>query len=164
MAISDYTSFEDVRAALGVSSDELDDTTLSLPLYEYSLKARLREIDTTVTTVYATLVDVTLTSLTDSQKNLKEAVYLFSTYAVALQLTVSLPLFSPKEISDGKSMQSRYTQDPYEVTIKMVTGQYEKFKKNLAVLFATYILSASATPVVRVFQLKSSPSYDPLTG
>ena len=41
MALLTYTTYDDIRAALGVSSDEIEDATLSLSLYELNLTSDL---------------------------------------------------------------------------------------------------------------------------
>lgn len=160
MALTAFTSFDDIRAALGVSTDEIDDTTLSLPLYEYSLIGELEDVSLSLASDFAALPPV----LTDVQTRFKQSLVLFATYAVAKQLTVSLPLFSPKEIGDGKAHVTRYAQDPYKATIEAVLGEYERTKVRLS---SAYLALTSATAAPREFRsyFSSVPAAtDPVTG
>lgn len=161
MALKDFTSYDDIRAALGVSSDEIEDATLSLPLYEYNLKAELEEVSLTLITDFQALVGDPLTEI---EQRLREAVTVFSTYAVASQLTVSLPLFSPKEISDGKAHITRYAQDPYKATIDAVAAAYAKARARLVAAYAAVlVLDAPASSYRTYFSVVPS-STDPVTG
>lgn len=163
MAVLEFTSYEDIRAALGVSADELDDTTISLPLYEFNLLAELRSISSTLISDFRAL-SPDPSQRTDDENAFAQAVLLFATYAVAKQLTAALPLFSPKEISDGKAHQTRYAQDPYKATIDAILGQYEQFKENLVDAYgAVKSVPASAT-VFRTYAAGAAPSVDPVTG
>jgi len=53
--ITDYTTYDDIRAALGVESEEISDATLGLTLYSSYLDGELEDIDFTLPTVYQTL-------------------------------------------------------------------------------------------------------------
>lgn len=162
MALLDYTTYDDIRAALGVSSDEIEDATLSLTLYELNLIAEFEDINVVIESEYATVA--AKASRTDAEERFLRATRLFSTYAVAYQATTSLPLFSPKDISDGKATVSRYADSPYKAVIAKITELYGKYRTRLEQSFADY--SAGAAPVLspRPFFSVSSPSYDPVTG
>ena len=57
MPLTDYTSYDEVRAALGVSAEELEDETLQLDFYSISLTAELEDIaDTLVSGVLDVLL------------------------------------------------------------------------------------------------------------
>lgn len=161
MALTDFTSFDDIRAALGVSSEEIEDTTLSLPLYEYNLKSELEEVGITLITDFQALVG---DPLTDTEQRLRETVMVFSTYAVAVQLCTSLPLFSPKEISDGKAHITRYAQDPYKATIEAVKAAYERAKMRLVAAYAALNVTTAPATVFRSYVTVVASSTDPVTG
>lgn len=161
MALLDYTTYEDIRAALGVSNDELEDSTLSLEVYEGNLTLELEDVSLALQTEYATVA--ALTTRTDAQTRFYDAARLFSTYAVAKHASVTLPMFSPKDIGDGKALVSRWADSPYKTTIKEVEKMYDRLKNRLAQAFAAY-QSTSTTSVVQTFMVVSSPSTNPVTG
>lgn len=164
MAISDFISFDDVRAALGVSEDEIKDTTLSLDLYEYNLVSELESIDLTLISVYETQKESAPSTWTTEQTRFYQAVKLFSAYAVAKQATVSLPMFSPKEQTDGKAGVVRFALDPYKATIAAILKQYDAFREKLIKAFSD--LNSNDTPVatMRPYIVVASPVSDPVTG
>lgn len=162
MQLVDFTSFDDIRAALGVASAELKDSTLSLGLYSNNLESEFAQIGSTLATDFSALpVEA---SRTDLQKTFARYVQLFATYVVAKQLTPSLPLFSPKEIGDGKATMTRYTLDPYKVTIQGVNAQYETYKALLITAFAGLTASAATALPTRPYFLGVPSSSDPVLG
>ena len=162
MAITAYTTYDDIRAALGVSSDEIEDATLSLDIYELNLTSEFEDISLSLASAYATVA--ALTSRSDVQERFYQATRLFSAYAVAYQATSSLPLFSPKDISDGKATVSRYADSPYKAVIAQVKTLYEKFKGKLEKAYADNSATSVADLAPRPYFTVVSPSYDPVTG
>lgn len=163
MALADFTSHDEIRAALGVSEEELEDATLSLPLYEFSLTAAFEEVSLTLVTSFKALPAVPST-WTAEQVRFNSAVRMFATYAVARHLTISLPLFSPKEISDGKAHTTRYAVDPYKATIKAILGEYETTKARLTSALAALTSSTTSVAPTRPWMLAVRPAVDPVTG
>lgn len=164
MALADYTSFHEVRAALGVSDEELSDATLSLPMYEVSLLAEMREISATFRSQYATAHLKVPADRSEEETWFIQTARLFSTYSVARHLLSTLPLFSPKEISDGKAHQTRYSTDPYKATISAVKEQYERYRTVALAAFSSLQQVSNPARVAPVFLAISSPNSDPVTG
>lgn len=164
MSMIDYISFDDVRAALGVSSDEITDTTLSLDLYAFNLVSELEGISLTLMTDYATQKETTPDTWSAIQTRFHQAVRMFSAYAVAKQATVSLPMFAPKEQTDGKASLVRFAQDPYKATIAQVSQQYDVTKARLEAAYGA--INSAGTPVAstRPYFVVSTPTYDPVLG
>lgn len=162
MALTDFTSLDDIRAALGVSIDEIEDATISLPLYENNLAVELDEISLTLTADYATVKASSSPSAAETR--FLRIMQVFCSYVVARQLTVSLPLFSPKEITDGKASMVRHAQSPYKDTILEVKTQYETYKTRLqdAYELISSVAAPVSSPITQI--LAVSPSYDPITG
>lgn len=163
MTIASYTTFDDVRAALGVSADEITDATLSLDLYTFNLVSELESISINLPTDFAAL-PVPPATLTAVQTRFAQAVSLFSTYAVAKQGTISLPMFSPKEQTDGKAGLVRFAQDPYKATIQRILQQYEVFKLKLEAAYAATLSTDAPAAIARPYFVVSSPSSDPVLG
>ena len=162
MTLTEFTSFDDIRAVLGVSVDELSDTTLSLNLYLFSLVSALEGVDLGVIPYFEPLVATAPSTATDIR--FFQAVQVFASYAVAKQASGSLPMFSPKEQTDGKSSLVRFSQDPYKVTMEKIEEGYEAWKVKLSAAYsATQNVGA---PVVsdRPYLSVVSPGYDPVSG
>ena len=164
MALLDYTTYDDIRAVLGVSTDEIEDATLSLAVYEYGLASEIRSVSRTLVSDLATVYAIAESSWTDAQRELVEGMSLFCTYSVARQLLTSLPLFSPKEISDGKASTVRYSTNPYEETIRRVENEYVRYKTELDSAYAAVKSSSVTARIDRTFMVVSTPTSDPVTG
>lgn len=163
MALTDYTTYDEVRATLGVSLDEIKDTTLGLPLYADYLLTELDDVHTSIRTEYATIVGIAEISRTAVQAKFYRTVRLFSNFATAKQLTTSLPLFSPKDISDGKATMGRYADSPYRSTIKRINEEYDRFRNKL--LEALNELTSTGTQTAyRSYLLTVGTTPDPVTG
>ena len=162
MALLTYTTYDDIRAALGVSSDEIEDATLSLSLYELNLTSEFEDISLTLESDYATVA--ALSSRTAVQDRFLQATRLFATYAVAFQATTSLPLFSPKDISDGKATVSRYADSPYKEVIKKVEQLYGRYRTKLEAALAANNAESAPSIAARTYMAVSIPDSDPVTG
>lgn len=163
MAITSYTSFDEVRAVLGVSSDELEDATLALPMYDYGLQAELNDISATLSADFAAVLAIATQSRTAVQSWFYQTTKLFATYSVARQLCSGLPLFGPKDISDGKATVSRFADSPYRTVVKAVNDEFNKARLRLEAALAQLNSSSSAT-VTRTYFLASPLATDPVTG
>lgn len=163
MALSEFTTFGDVRAALGVTSDELEDATLSLRLYDFSLRADLDSISAQLIPTFRSIAEEV--EPTEDEIRLHEMVQLFATYSVARHLTSSLPMFSFKEVTDGKASDVR-SSESYKATIERVEGLYEAYRTQVVSRLSTVVTGTSATSalVLRSYLSIGSPTRDPVTG
>lgn len=163
MALSVYVKIDEVRAALGVSTDELSDATVKLPLYENVLTKDAAEIGTNCLSDYRTIDIKSKASRTEAEADFHLAFSLFSVFSVARHLTVSLPLFSPKTIGDGKAAVTRFSDSPYAKTIEAVKASYEEYRNYLIEKYAVFGGGSATTitpiPLVGVI----SPATDPVT-
>lgn len=164
VALVDYTTYDDIRAALGVSEDELEDATLGLSLYSFSLSADIRSVSLTLAADYATVSAKDEPTRTENEQILVECMSLFCTYSVAKHLLTSLPLFSPKEITDGKASAVRYSTSPYKDTMARVEEMYGRYRDALATAYAAYNQSRAADRTPRVYVSVARPSSDPVLG
>jgi hypothetical protein len=162
VALSEFTTFGDVRASLGVTSDELDDATLSLRLYDFSLRADLDSLSLDLIPTFRSLAE--LTDPSEDEIRFLEMVQLFATYSVAHQLISSLPMFAFKEVSDGKASDVRFSQDPYKATIEKVEALYGMYRTQIVERLAAVNGVPVTTAPVRVYLAVSSPARDPVTG
>jgi len=156
--IADYTSYAEVRSTIGMSTDTLPDTVLSLELYANSLELALDGIDIAeaslnpIKTVFLTLdpsADSTAYNLTR----------LFSTYSVALEVAVSLSMRAPKTLSDSKVTLTRFSDaSTYSSVIEAITEKLKQLKDDLESIGDQ--TAAAATPYLTAVK----PTYDPVTG
>lgn len=158
--ITEFTTYDDVRAAIGVSSDDIADETLALDLYAEYLDVELEEVADGVSAMYATCRSADTPS--DDQTAFLKATRLFAVFAVAKQLTASLPLFAAKQVSDSKATVQRF-DNPYRDTIKNVGDQYSRMKTRLLRAFQG-LSASSSTSTAKVYFAVVAPSTDPITG
>lgn len=103
--LTEYTTYNDVRAALGVSEEEIDDATLGLALYETLLNEDLLAVDALLVSTWLALPAVDARSA--PQLRLGALVSLYSTYAVANRLLGSVELFGFLKVADGRASTER---------------------------------------------------------
>ena len=160
MLIQHYTTFDDIRAALGVGSKELKDDTLTLDLYSSALMADLEDVSLAVPTTYTQALSSDPQS--DAEIRFINAAKVFATYSVAKHLTVSLPVFSPVKIEDGKAAMTR-ANDPHRETVAAVNREFERWKSRLLAAYQS-LVSESSVSVQRDYLSVISPAEDPVTG
>lgn len=160
MLISHYTTFDDIRAALGTNVDELEDETLALGLYEDALVSDLEDVAMGIPAAYTALQSDP--TPTDAESRFLRCARTFATYSVARHLTVSLPLFSPMRTEDGKAGMSRIS-DPYKETVAGIHREYDRWRNRLLQAYQE-ASSVSGTTFQRVYLTVVSPAEDPITG
>lgn len=129
--LTDYTSYDEIRAVLGVSDEELEDGTLALPLYLTMLLMEFDDIEPTLDVQYTNIK--ALPSRTTQEQKLLDVVSVFSAYAIAQHLLTSLPLFAPKRITDGRAEMDRIA-DPFESVREEVRNTYRILRARLLVV------------------------------
>ena len=142
MLITDYTTYADVRAILGVSTDDLEDATLALSIYVNLLESDLESIDSTLPGTHVTIKAVV--GPTAAQSRFLRAAAVFATFSVGKQLTASLPLFAAKKVTDSKAGVERFAE-PYRETIEAVKAQYDTARKSLVEALAGVGTAATAS-------------------
>ena len=160
MAVLTYTTYADIRAALGVSDEDLEDSTLGLNLYANYLTQEMEDVSLTLESTFTTAAAVVTPSA--EQTRFLTATRLFATFAVAKQLTAALPLFSAKQISDGKATMQRF-DNPYRDTIKNVLEQYDRTRNRLISALSALGTSTTASVTKSYFSVVS-PDTDPIVG
>lgn len=163
-ALTYIPSYTDVRALLGVSSEELEDDDIGVRLFVRVLEQDLQNVDASLLADYTAISAVAFTMRTTTQKRLFEAVQTYSTFHIAEQLCVALPQFSPKTIGDGKAIMQRHADSPYKVTIEGVTRGKNLALANLRESLATFRDTAYESPTPFVGMRVSVPTSDPVTG
>lgn len=159
MALTTYTSAQEVRAVLGVSSTELPDLVLALPIYETAFLERLDSIDTGVITLLDSLIAAPPTGTNEIR--FVRVAKLYIAYSVALQALTALPMFSVKSLTDGKAEFQRQN-DVIEQLTNSVTKMWGSLRSTLESLYAVLV---AYTPVAAVLPTLSGgvTLTDPIT-
>lgn len=167
MSLTTYCDFAEVRSALGVNTLELSDVVLGLPVYEMGLVRELNRLSTSLNAAFSAVALISANSRTTLEAALYDAVRLFSVYACAKQVGVSLANFAPKEVGDGKAMVARYAGEPFERVLARVDEYYSALRVDLRTAYSDYSQTSpsgvsSTTPAT--FISASKRSFDPVTG
>lgn len=163
MLLTDYTTTDEVRAALGVSATELPDTVL-LQVQWYSLTALdAEDIHSDLLTQYTTISALPEVSRSAAEQRFYLLVRLFVTYAIARNLLVSLPLFSVARLSDGRAEFSRQ-DDILEDVRQSVQGMFNKLRLKVSAAYVALTPGAVAYSQLS-FEFTSSTGIatDPVT-
>lgn len=105
-----YMSYDEPRAVLGVSNEELEDATLALPLYAKQLGMDMEDLFAGLEDLYTEVKALPVKSV--KQQKLLDVVSVYAIYAVSKNLLTSASLFAPRHITDGKAASDRVT-DPF---------------------------------------------------
>ena len=165
MSLTTYCQYDEVRAALGVNQVELADSVLALPVYEMGLVRELNRLSTSLNPAFSLIARKRDTDRTEAERGLHQAVSLFSAYAVASQVGVSLANFAPRSVGDGKATLTRFSGEPYKAVLEEVEKWRSKYRTELVAAFAEYQGqgSAEASRVPTMFRA-AVRSVDPVTG
>lgn len=174
MSLTTYVpEFHDVRALLGVSDDELSDTTIGLRVFYRSLIESFNEIDEeleqtsgTLVSEFAEVAQIANASRTADQQRFFENVQSYASFYVANDIAPSLPQFSPKTITDGKAMIQRHADSPYKVTQEALTRGLARALSRLKRAYQTQLgqtPSSSAIEPSSIFEI-GVPDADPVLG
>ena len=164
MAITDYTSYDEVRAACGLNSDDISDATLSLELYWNALSLQLGSVDLPddppgpgpLASRFLVIKAKDPATRTVEEQKLYDLTRKFSAVAVALEIPLSLT--AAKSLSDSKTTQVRFSpESAYQDVREVLVDTLESLKDDLE-----NIVSGEED----YFQYLSviSPESDPVTG
>lgn len=163
ISLLEYISYGEVRAALGVSSYELPDDTLALPMYARALQAKLDSITGTVGDRTGTLrfifEGISLdSSPTDAEEAFSDQVSLFAVYVVAEVCLSGLSLLALKSESDGKAVQTRFS----DASTFMEVGKAIRAK--LSEILDVLIPMTGGVQATQSLLSAVKPLTDPVTG
>lgn len=161
MALTDYTSYDEVRAVLGVSDEELENATIALPIYDAQLQMQFEDMHPDLVALWeaAKIAD----PQTSAQKRLARILPVFASYAVASNLLMSLSMFAPKKITDGRAEVERVT-DPYKHLRAELPIAFQGIKNRLEDILDDMGLNPIVVAGPRVLIGVSPLAIDPVTG
>lgn len=164
ITLIDYITYAEVRTTVGLSTDELPDSILELPIYASALELELDSINLTsdppgpgpLKTRYLQIEN--LSTMTAAEQKLYNLTRMFCAYSVAAEVATSLSMRSPKIISDSKVSLTRFSP---EATFRDVIENLKSRLKSLKDSIES-INSSSSANYTFIYAVK--PSYDPITG
>lgn len=162
MPLLTYTTPAQVRAALGVSSTELPDAVLTLSMYDTMADDALDSVHEDAQVAFDSLSLLGLP--TKEQSKFLSAAKLYVAYYLAKQLLGSLPLFSVKQLTDGKAEFARQTDifaDVRDGVDSMIGNLRSKLLSSLAVVDPGAPIPAT---VVAVMSVSTGLGVNPITG
>lgn len=160
MNLTDFCQYTEIRAILGVLSDDIDDDTLALPLYARLLSFALAELDTSLEAFYLNLKDKP--DPTDQEVKFVDLMQVYSGYAVARELLPALPQFAAQRFVHGKDDLERKPFDP-AATEKSILAALSRLSDKVLAAYAVLNSSSAAQSVTRRTLFASSRGVDPVT-
>lgn len=166
MILTDYTTYAEIRSTCGLSSDELPDSVLANELYINVLDLALADVELPteepgpgpLADRFLVIKAIAEASRTTAQQKLYNLTRLFSTYAVALEVVVSLSMRAPKSVSDSKASLVRFSpESTYELVIDAIRKKLDDLKGMIEGINATTVTTLPYLNVV-------NPATDPVTG
>lgn len=160
ISVTDYTTYDDVRAALGLDDTELTDTTLALTTYASVLQRALRgTTDSTGKSLYAYFDELSvIVNPTEDQDTLLGLIKEFSTYTVAVACLPGLSLLIKKTESDGKATVTRFSaESTFKDVVSNVTNTLNEIKTEILSNFGVVTTYNQVTLLTRV-----EPDTDPV--
>lgn len=160
--ITEYASYDSVRAVLGVSPEEVEDATLDLPLYEVLLKEDLLDLSSTIDADYNTAKE--LASPTAIETRFVQVMQTYASYQIAYTLLGAAPMFAPKDIKDGKAGVVRVS-DPFKGLETSIVQAMSYIRTRLLAAYETYS-PTNVAPVTVTRRLLAGVTLgtDPVTG
>lgn len=160
ITVTDYTSYAEIRAVIGVDALELPDATLGLQTFATALYRTLLSITNSSGETLVALFDaINPLDMDVSEEILYYTIKEYATYVVADACCSGLSMFALKSDSDGKATQSRFSS---EATFKDVV---KNVQQRLASLTGALDQMLGGTTTYSIPGLtKVSPATDVVTG
>jgi hypothetical protein len=162
MPLTDYCTYSEVRATLGVSTTELTDATLSSTMYVTLVTLALEDVHTNIPTEFAAVSALSSGSRTAQQARFYDLVKLYAPYALAKELLVSLPLFSVQRLTDGKAEFQRQS-DIFQDTKDGIDSALVALRYRLAAAYETLHAGSINTRTRLITSLSAGLATDPVT-
>jgi hypothetical protein len=163
MDITDYTSYDEVRLTVGLSSKELTDAELAEEIYANILSLGFNSVPVpsalgagTYAAIFAALPAES--SRTAVQQNFYDLTRMFATYTVAYEVCVSLSMRAPKMIADSKSSLTRFSAEAtFRDVVSRISAKLAEIKASIEDLGSSTVTSLPYSYVI-------VPDVDVVTG
>ena len=158
--VTDYTSYAEIRAVIGVDSLELPDATLGLQTFATALYRTLLSITNSSGDTLVALFDaIDPFDMDISEEILYYTIKEYATYVVADACCSGLSMFALKSDSDGKATQSRFSS---EATFKDVVKNVQQRLASLTGALDQMLGGTTAYAIPGLTRV--SPATDVVTG
>lgn len=158
--LTDYTTYADIRAALGVSEEEIEDVTLGLALYSTLLDEDLLAVDPLLVSTFTALPP---TGRTPAQARLAALTSLYATYAVAHRLTDSVELFGFLKVADGRASTER-AKEAFDNLRANIAAMLSRLRGTLLAALQVVVPSTVVTATTSSWVSSTGIALDPVTG
>jgi len=163
MSLHPYTTVDDVRAALGVSSEELEDVTLELETISTQLVGFLEDLDSNLPTQFETIDTMQQNTRTTAQQKFYLVTRAYATYVVAGLMLSTLAMFSFKRITDGKAEAER--SEAWDTVKQDIKDNLEILRRRVQSAYTALNTTYSAPAPTRVnFIVAAGLATNPVTG
>lgn len=160
--LTEYTTYAEVRSALGVSEEELSDEELGLDIYLLTLEDRLESLSDDLLPTWQDLPEDP-DSHSAEEKKFAGLFKLYSTYAVAFHLLDSAELFGFLKVADGRASTER-VPDSYKNLRINVTGMLGRLQAKLLAALGILVPGADVpVPATLSFVSAVGIAVDPVT-
>lgn len=160
--LTEYTTYEEIRAVLGVADEELEDAVLAQPLFERQLILDLDDINTGLVDQFKTISAIDYATRSTAQKRFFDLVQLYSAYAIGKSLLTSLPYFAELRMQDGRGHKER-VKDPFQLTQAGVLAGCESLRLKLSAAFVALFGGDTVTRTIRTMVVGVGIAKDPVT-
>lgn len=160
LTITTYTTYDSIRAVLGLSVRELSDATLGEEIYAYTLEVDLLQLGADILTDYATAAGES----TAASEAFVRTLRIFAAQSVGYKCAEALPQLSKKGITDGKAGIYRDDNSPYKVTMTNLKAAFESARLNLQEAYGDYSGAGFTAPTPVSLMGTSGLAIDPVTG
>ena len=158
--VTDYTSYAEIRAVIGVDALELPDATLGLQTFATALYRTLLSITNSSGDTLVALFDaIDPFDMDISEEILYYTIKEYATYVVADACCSGLSMFALKSDSDGKATQSRFAS---EATFKDVVKNVQQRLASLTGALDQMLGGTTAYAIPGLTRV--SPATDVVTG
>ena len=158
--VTDYTSYAEIRAVIGVDALELPDATLGLQTFATALYRTLLSITNSSGDTLVALFDaIDPFDMDISEEILYYTIKEYATYVVADACCSGLSMFALKSDSDGKATQSRFSS---EATFKDVVKNVQQRLASLTGALDQMLGGTTAYAIPGLTRV--SPATDVVTG
>lgn len=164
MALTPFTSNDEVRGVLGVSPKEVRDDLLDLGIYEINLRYALNNVNAAIVAQFLAINIITpVSTRTALQVTFYEAVKLYSPYVVAYQMMPGLPMLAPKDITDGKAAVGKFSESPFKAMTAAISIEHDKYQNNLALAYSALFGNATSDALIPTLFKGVSSAIDRVT-
>lgn len=168
MALTDYTTYDTIRAVLGVNAKELKDPTLALALWESQFTLEMGDVDQgggKAMAQYTSIKAIAAGSRTTEQQSYFDIFNMLAAYSVARQLLSPQAMFAVQKVTDGRASIERFSASNFDKVRQGVEGTYSTLLKRLTAILIKLDPTATvpaATP--RRYIGNVGLGTDPVTG